>query len=177
MKPLFSYSIKTGLMALGLAAGLSVPAVAGPIMQTVPSAPSTTLAGEIVPVRDAWAGGNSRGEYWRHNRGNRHWRGERWRHNNWQRRHYRENWRRHHNPRRYYGGSGIYFGLGGFGLGSAYDYYRPNYDYAPRRAYRVYRGGSAHVRWCYNRYRSYRASDNTFQPYNGPRRQCYSPYR
>lgn len=36
--------------------------------------------------------------------------------------------------------------------------------------------GSAHVQWCYNRYRSYRASDNTFQPYNGPRKQCYSPY-
>ncbi|MDQ2632323.1 MAG: BA14K family protein, partial [Pseudomonadota bacterium] len=40
----------------------------------------------------------------------------------------------------------------------------------------VHRGGSAHVQWCYDRYRSYRASDNTFQPYNGPRRQCYSPY-
>lgn len=37
-------------------------------------------------------------------------------------------------------------------------------------------GGSAHVQWCYDRYRSYRASDNTFQPYNGPRQQCVSPY-
>ena len=37
-------------------------------------------------------------------------------------------------------------------------------------------GGNAHVQWCYDRYRSYRASDNTFQPYNGPRQQCYSPY-
>jgi hypothetical protein len=36
--------------------------------------------------------------------------------------------------------------------------------------------GNAHIDWCYNRYRSYRASDNTFQPYNGPRRQCRSPY-
>ncbi len=33
-----------------------------------------------------------------------------------------------------------------------------------------------HVAWCQDRYRSYRASDNTFQPYNGPREQCYSPY-
>jgi hypothetical protein len=33
-----------------------------------------------------------------------------------------------------------------------------------------------HVDWCYNRYRSYRARDNTFQPYNGQRRQCRSPY-
>ena len=38
------------------------------------------------------------------------------------------------------------------------------------------RSGSAHVQWCYDRYRSYRAWDNTFQPYDGPRRQCYSPY-
>lgn len=37
-------------------------------------------------------------------------------------------------------------------------------------------GGNAHVQWCYDRYRSYRAYDNTFQPYNGPRQQCYSPY-
>ncbi|AZO30558.1 MULTISPECIES: BA14K family protein [Mesorhizobium] len=41
---------------------------------------------------------------------------------------------------------------------------------------RVYRGGDAHVQWCYDRYRSYRASDNTFQPNSGPRRQCVSPY-
>lgn len=34
----------------------------------------------------------------------------------------------------------------------------------------------SHVAWCENRYRSYRAYDNTFQPYNGPRQQCYSPY-
>lgn len=41
---------------------------------------------------------------------------------------------------------------------------------------RVYRSGNSHVEWCYNRYRSYRAWDNTFQPYNGPRQTCYSPY-
>ncbi len=35
---------------------------------------------------------------------------------------------------------------------------------------------NAHLDWCYNRYRSYRDRDNTFQPYNGPRRQCISPY-
>ncbi len=33
-----------------------------------------------------------------------------------------------------------------------------------------------HVDWCFNRYRSYRSWDNTFQPYGGPRQQCYSPY-
>jgi hypothetical protein len=35
--------------------------------------------------------------------------------------------------------------------------------------------GSSHVDWCYSRYRSYRASDNTFQPNYGSRRQCVSP--
>ncbi|MEP0232933.1 BA14K family protein [Roseibium sp.] len=33
-----------------------------------------------------------------------------------------------------------------------------------------------HYTWCARKYRSYRASDNTFQPYNGPRRQCVSPF-
>lgn len=47
--------------------------------------------------------------------------------------------------------------------------------YVERRYYRD-SYSSAHVEWCYDRYRSYRAYDNTYQPYNGPRRQCYSPY-
>ena len=33
-----------------------------------------------------------------------------------------------------------------------------------------------HVNWCASRYRSYRVSDNTFQPYHGSRRNCNSPY-
>lgn len=40
---------------------------------------------------------------------------------------------------------------------------------------RVYEG-NAHVQWCYDHYRSYRSSDNTFQPNYGPRRECRSPY-
>ena len=51
-------------------------------------------------------------------------------------------------------------------------------DQAHRRNYHgsYYEGtGSAHLDYCYNRYRSYRQSDNTWQPYNGPRRQCISP--
>lgn len=36
---------------------------------------------------------------------------------------------------------------------------------------------NAHVEWCASQYRSYRTSDNTYQPYNGPRRACVSPYR
>jgi hypothetical protein len=33
-----------------------------------------------------------------------------------------------------------------------------------------------HVAWCEDRYISYRHADNTFKPYNGPRRQCRSPW-
>lgn len=55
-------------------------------------------------------------------------------------------------------------------------YYEPApryYEPAPRVIGRV---GTSHTQWCYDRYRSYRAYDNTFQPYEGPRQQCYSPY-
>jgi hypothetical protein len=38
------------------------------------------------------------------------------------------------------------------------------------------RPAAAHVAWCYETYRSYRAWDNTYQPHHGPRRQCWSPY-
>jgi hypothetical protein len=73
-----------------------------------------------------------------------------------------------------------------------YRYYRPGYSYydgywfpsflfgallgsaiagQPSRVY----DDDAHTRWCYERYRSYRAWDDTYQPYYGPRRQCWSP--
>lgn len=54
-----------------------------------------------------------------------------------------------------------------------YDGYYPYGYYYPY--YRTASYGDAHAQWCYHRYRSYRASDNTFQPYNGPRQQCISP--
>jgi hypothetical protein len=33
-----------------------------------------------------------------------------------------------------------------------------------------------HLAWCESHYRSYRASDNTFNPVRGPRQTCVSPY-
>lgn len=70
---------------------------------------------------------------------------------------------------RYYGPS--YYDEGYYGP----TYYRPHY-YAPRYNRQVYSGGNAHTGWCYARYQSYRAYDNTFQPFNGPRQACVSPY-
>ena len=56
-------------------------------------------------------------------------------------------------------------------------YYEPRAYYVPPAPRRIYRGGgNAHVAWCSQRYRSYRAYDNSYQPYNGPRRECVSPY-
>lgn len=91
---------------------------------------------------------------------------------------------RHHRPYYYHGHRG-------------YRYHRPGYRYhngywfplaafatgaiiggalatpsAPRRA-----GiNPKHYQWCANRYRSYDSYSNSFQPYNGPRQRCYSPY-
>lgn len=45
-----------------------------------------------------------------------------------------------------------------------------NWSHIPDRNIR------AHDNWCASKYRSYRSSDKTFQPYNGPRRYCNSPY-
>jgi hypothetical protein len=75
---------------------------------------------------------------------------------------------------RYYGPS--YYDQGYYDQGYyGPTYYRPRY-YAPRYYRQTYYGGNAHARWCFARYRSYRAYDNTFQPYYGPRRACVSPY-
>jgi hypothetical protein len=42
--------------------------------------------------------------------------------------------------------------------------------YAPVRL------SAAHVNWCENRWKSYRVSDNSYQPLSGPRQACVSPY-
>lgn len=78
--------------------------------------------------------------------------------------HYRHGYRRHND--------GWWYPLAAFGAGAIIGGAITNQP-APQP---VYRYSNNHVQWCYNRYKSYRASDNTFQPYNGPRRQCNSPY-
>lgn len=84
-------------------------------------------------------------------------------------RHHRHRYRHHHGPS---------FGII---IGGGLPYYRPvpRYVAPPPVIYPVrpaYGLSRAHVDWCYSRYRSYRVSDNTFQPYHGPRRACISPY-
>lgn len=89
-----------------------------------------------------------------------HWKGHK--------RHSRRHWRRHHRHHRHWRhlrpNAGIQF------------YFGTPRSVRPRHVYPGYRLPRVHIRWCYKRYRSYRAYDNTFQPYHGPRRACRSPY-
>lgn len=36
---------------------------------------------------------------------------------------------------------------------------------------------ASHIRWCSDRYRSYRLSDNSYQPNAGTRQSCNSPFQ
>ena len=104
-----------------------------------------------------WGGGN---RDWQGYRG--HWHGYRhgWGGGGWYG-HYDNDWY----------GSGFYVGGGAFLLGALIGSAIANSNYRGN-----YYDGSAHVRWCANRYRSYSPRSDTFQPYNGPRRRCVSPY-
>ncbi len=88
----------------------------------------------------------------------RHWRGDR---HGYYRGHrgYRERrpGYRYHN--------GFWFPLAAFGAGAIIG----GAMAAPPR-------GGSHVAWCENRYRTYRASDNTYVASGGVRRSCVSPY-
>lgn len=130
----------------------AAPALA---MPAATPAPSWT---EQAPMLVQYGTGFDRGRGEIVRRGNRHyWRGHRGY------RHHRPGYRRH---------GDFWFPPAAFALGAiiggAIANQEPPIRYRPR--------GGAHEEWCYNRYRSYRAYDNTFQPYNGPRRQCISPY-
>lgn len=98
-----------------------------------------------------------------------------YRHHN---RHYRPHYRPHNRPGYWHGHRGYRYARPG--------YRRYNdgwwYPLAAFSAGAIIGGavaqpprGSAHVRWCASRYKTYRASDNTYQPTNGPRRQCVGP--
>lgn len=98
--------------------------------------------------------------------------------------HHKRRWHRPPPPRRHWRGhsrrpsSGFYFefGTGSFRYRPPVVVRPPLYAPPPVYAKPLYALPVAHVRWCSERYRSYRVSDNTFQPYQGPRKACRSPY-
>lgn len=136
--------------ALGLS-GMA-PAAAAPIPAPVASDAGSNLVIDVHERR----GFHRRGGYAYYN-GHRGYRG------------HRDGYRRH---------NGYWFPRSAFTFeiiigGASPRYHAPRRYYAPPRGYRLTR---AHYRWCDAKYRSYRASDNTFQPYHGRRKQCVSPY-
>ena len=173
MRKLLSAICATALTASVAVTG-ALPAGAAPVF--MPKAP-TVERSDVVKVQDFrwkkrgnWNNGNNfrHGNNWNGNWNN----GNNWKNNNkygWYNGHRGYRYRR--DGYRYYNGFWVPAGafIAGAIIGGAIannnNYYNNGYG-----------GGSAHVQWCYDRYRSYRAYDNTFQPYNGPRQQCYSPY-
>ncbi|MDQ6434519.1 BA14K family protein [Mesorhizobium sp. LHD-90] len=174
----------SGLCATALAFSVTLVGLA-PVQAAPVYVPQTAVKaqGDVIQVQ------NSERRKWRREarRDRREWRRDNRRdRREWRRdrREARRDWRRD-------GRRGYYRGHRG------YDYYRPGYRryddgfWYPAAAFAagailggaiaseprvVVREGGSHTQWCYNRYRSYRAYDNTFQPYNGPRQQCVSPY-
>lgn len=157
------------LPALGLAvvmgASTAVPAAAAPF------APMSDQAGLVVQTQ----GVDLRREAERDNPGFRVRRGER---NPFYRdrgHHYYNGHRGHRNRRpgyRYH--NGFWFPPAAFIAGAIIGSQIARPDRAER--YDDDELSPAHVEWCYSRYRSYREWDNSYQPYEGPRRECYSPY-
>jgi len=178
---------KVSEMRYFAAIGLSLAAAASGVLpaQALPAFQVSNVSNsDIVQVRDrGWYRGRHGGGHWAGRpRGGGYWAGNRYRHG-----YYRNGYRygpAWGGPYRYGGYYGRYYGpyyggyddfgavVGGLAAGAIIGSViaQPRYV-APR-----YYGGNRHVSWCYARYRSYRAYDNTFQPYYGPRRQCIAPY-
>lgn len=129
----------------------AAPAIAMPMPATAPAWDDPA----VIQVQRGGGRWQDNDIYWQRNRP--YYRGHRGS------RHYRQGWRQHR---------GHWFPPAAFIAGAIIGGAIANQPPPPR--YRGY--GNAHVEWCYARYRSYRERDNTFQPYQGPRRQCHSPY-
>jgi hypothetical protein len=149
--------------SLGTAQALPLPAV-----------PSAPVAADVTNVQYYRDYGPRRG--WRGDGPPRGWRGDGprrgWYGGHRGYRDYRRGYRRHHD--------GYWYPLAAFGAGALIGgaiASQPRYV-EPAPVYRSGGGGlnPRHYEWCAGRYRSYDAYSNSFQPYNGPRQTCYSPY-
>ena len=134
--------------ATALSAIIAITSVVPVGAMPIPQPRSYTTPVETVQYRDR-RGHWDRPGHWHGHRGYRH---------------ERPGYRRH--------SDGWWYPLAAFGLGAAIG----GMLAAPPPPPPAYRVHSRHEAWCYNRYRSYRASDNTYQPNRGPRKQCISPY-
>jgi hypothetical protein len=158
----FRMRIATALTAAAVLATSFVPVSAAPVMPVAPMAvqASASQATKVQYRRD-----DRDRRYYRHDRDRRHYRHDR--------RAYREgyyNGHRGYRERRqgYRYHNGYWFPLAAFGAAAIIGGAIAN---QPRAS------GGSHYQWCANRYRTYRASDNTYVASAGVRRSCVSPYR
>ena len=138
----------SALFAFVLAFAVAVPAVAAPVRPVV-TAP--TVSGlDVTPV------------------------GQRYKRRHYEYRRHHDYYRPHVYRHRHNDFGPIVGGLvAGAIIGGIIASQQPHY----RTYRRTYYHRSAHVDWCFRRYRSYDVRSDTFQPYHGPRRYCNSPYR
>jgi hypothetical protein len=155
---MFSLSTKVATLAISAAIALTSfsPSFAMPAPAAPVAAPATSTSSDVQQVQ--WRhGGYYGGGYYR-----RGWYGG-----------YRGYPGYRYGYRRY--SDGYWYPLAAFGagaiIGGAIASQPRYYALAPSNGI-----NPRHYEWCANRYRSYRAFDNTFQPNNGPRQQCLSPY-
>jgi hypothetical protein len=152
----FWKNIVSRLAAGSLAIGLAMPAASAPLPLYRPILqPDAPVKTDVLRV-DHKQGHNPHRNYQQRN-GRYYYNGHRGYRN------YRQGYRRY---------NGWWFPPAAFAFGFTVAP-APRYVAPPRYG----RGLSpAHYQWCSYRYRSYRPYDNSFQPYHGPRRACFSPY-
>lgn len=91
---------------------------------------------------------------------------------------------RHHNPPRHghrrHRNENVVPLIGGLAAGAlvlgAIEAERARERERLRREREVYYDDDYHIEWCLDRYRSYDIRSDTYQPFEGPRRRCISPY-
>lgn len=158
MKKLTIAGLSVSMMAVSVLPSQAMPLV------PAPSASTGTVEGQPIQVqyRDDY-------RYWRHD--DRRW------DRRWDRRDYRDD-RYGRYERRHHRSSNAWVPLAAFAAGAliagaAASQPRHVAPAAPGIPSGV---NPRHFEWCSARYRSYDAYSNTFQPYEGPRQACYSPY-
>ncbi|TNM65916.1 BA14K family protein [Aliirhizobium smilacinae] len=146
----FRMRIATALTAAAVLATSFIPASAMPL---TPSAPMAVQTSSVQATEVQYRRDDRDRRYYRERRDNRrgYYNGHRG---------YREHRRgyRQHN--------GYWFPLAAFATGAIIG---GAINSQPRAS------GSSHVQWCASRYRTYRASDNTYVASAGVRRSCVSP--
>ena len=160
------FNLRTRVATLAVSAAVALTSFTPSFAVPMPAAPTTAAA--IAPAASAdleqvqWRRGPGAGPYWRHG-------GYRGGYYNGYRGYggYRDGYRRYND--------GYWYPLAAFGAGAIIGgaiASEPRYvEQAPSNGI-----NPRHYEWCANRYRSYRGFDNTFQPNNGPRQQCLSPF-